>query len=594
MASHGNYRPDMAPDAKVGCHVSWLRKFGNFLGCLLAFPIYWQMTARCRYPVTLDLVLTIALAELNRFLNEGRRLQFYQQDATVSEKVAPEKIDMEQQETTANLDCVAAVVGWREDPALFARALQSYKRASNCVFLLVGVDGDELPDQDMVGVFENIYPEHSQIIQLSEPLGEVAERLMAKLMAGQTDSTKKPSESQCHQMVVQHCIELAKAIIEQKKVIFHGSGRTRQLCIQQRHMHKKGIMFTTFIFSLVVADILGVEFLWSSDSDTIVLPDSLKRTIDCIAAKSTIGGASSGLVIHNEDETVIARLAASVYWGELYLTRSSTAAPATSDCQSGPSSVFRLAALPPILIPWYLQTVFGKRMIINEDRHLTTNLLSRGWGVVFASDVLAATDTPTNLGRWIKQQVRWARATHVEAILHPRVYVMNHPLLFYGMAKREIGPLIAATAVLYYLFTAKQLISISFLDLAFRSLLGVVYNLFRNPQRLDTRALLWIFPGMIFYHIPLPAIHVWSMLTLTADGWGTSMRASTELLGKESKRKSLWETGFFVLWMGAVAGTLARYVAGNLRADWEHTMISMMLVSFAASLSTWKIIIRYD
>ncbi len=34
------------------------------------------------------------------------------------------------------------------------------------------------------------------------------------------------------------------------------------------------------------------------------------------------------------------------------------------------------------------------------------------------------------------------------------------------------------------------------------------------------------FPDIFFYYVPLPAIHVWSMLTLTADGWGTSMRAS--------------------------------------------------------------------
>ncbi|KAG7433788.1 hypothetical protein Forpi1262_v005499 [Fusarium oxysporum f. sp. raphani] len=50
-------------------------------------------------------------------------------------------------------------------------------------------------------------------------------------------------------------------------------------------------------------------------------------------------------------------------------------------------------------MPWYMQKVFGKRMIVNEDRRLTTNLLVRGWGVVFASDVLTATETPTTVTR---------------------------------------------------------------------------------------------------------------------------------------------------------------------------------------------------
>jgi hyaluronan synthase len=45
--------------------------------------------------------------------------------------------------------------------------------------------------------------------------------------------------------------------------------------------------------------------------------------------------------------------------------------------------------------------------VVNEDRHLTTNLLMRGWTVTYVSDTLAATDTPTTLSRWIMQQVNF-------------------------------------------------------------------------------------------------------------------------------------------------------------------------------------------
>ena len=183
---------------------------------------------------------------------------------------------------------------------------------------------------------------------------------MSKVTTIRKQSGLKADEAECHQIAIRHCIQLARTILEQEKVYFYGPNRVQQLCIRQRHMHKKGIMFTTFVFSLVIADMLGVEFLWSSDSDTLVLPDSLERSVDSIAADPKIGGASSGLIVHNEDETAVTSLASTVYWGELYLTRSSPAAAATSDCQSGPSSVFRLAALPAILAPWYLQTVFGR------------------------------------------------------------------------------------------------------------------------------------------------------------------------------------------------------------------------------------------
>lgn len=164
---------------------------------------------------------------------------------------------------------------------------------------------------------------------------------------------------------MRHCMKLARALLDQQRFLIGGPDGIRHLCLCQRHMHKKSIMFTTFIFSLVIADILGVEFMWSSDSDTLVFKDSLERTISAIAGDPTVGGASSGLTVHNREDTVITRLAATVYWTELYLTRSTPACTATSDCQSGPSSAFRLSALSSILIPWYMQRVFGKRMVRN-------------------------------------------------------------------------------------------------------------------------------------------------------------------------------------------------------------------------------------
>lgn len=209
-----------------------------------------------------------------------------------------------------------------------------------------------------------VYPEHSQTISIPEPLGEIAEQVMSKLVAMRRENGQDVNETECQEIAMRHCIMLARTILEQEKVDLRpGLNGIRQLCIRQRHMHKKGIMFTTFVFALVLADTLGIEFLWSSDSDTLVFPDSLVRTVDAIAADPTIGGASSGLVVHNEAETAVTELAATVYWGELYLTRSTPAATATSDCQSGPSTVFRLAALPAVLIPWYLQTICGKRMV---------------------------------------------------------------------------------------------------------------------------------------------------------------------------------------------------------------------------------------
>lgn len=171
-----------------GRHTSWLRMLLHVAGCLLFTPLYWAFAIHCRYPVTLDLILTILLTELNRLVNEGRRLQFYEEDPEPMMPPQDEKSDdgfydekkvgftvtETQIVPQSRLDSMAAVVGWREDPALFTRALESYKSAMHCKFMLVGIDGDDVPDQDMVDVFNNVshhgsYSETSNPTNTSEP-----------------------------------------------------------------------------------------------------------------------------------------------------------------------------------------------------------------------------------------------------------------------------------------------------------------------------------------------------------------------------------------------------------------------------------------
>ena len=173
---------------------------------------------------------------------------------------------------------------------------------------------------------------------------------------------------------IAHCCRLAREILSEHDLDLGEAGGITRLCLFQPHLHKKGIMFSAFIFSIVIAEMLGIEYLWSSDSDTIIMPDSLRSTIETIAGDPHVGGGSSGLIVHNENDTVTTKLGSVVYWSELYMTRSTSTASGTSDCQSGPSTAFRVCALPAVLYPWYTQTVLGHRMVVNEDRHLTTNL----------------------------------------------------------------------------------------------------------------------------------------------------------------------------------------------------------------------------
>lgn len=93
--------------------------------------------------------------------------------------------------------------------------------------------------------------------------------------------------------------------------------------------------------------------------------------------------------------------------------------------------------------------------------------------------------------------------------------------------------------------------------------------------------MVWAIPSILFCYIPLPVLHLWSMMTMGADGWGSTMRASGERARKETARKAWLETQFFVVWMGCWG------------VPWQSFLENRaMLFSIAIrSLVAWKITI---
>lgn len=163
--------------------------------------------------------------------------------------------------------------------------------------------------------------------------------------------------------IIARCCFIAKRALEENNIKLVGEDAITRLCISQPHMHKKGIMFTSFIMSIVLSDVLDAKYLWTSDSDSILLPGTLARTMATFAGDPAIGGASTALFIHNRNDTVITQLGNAVYLNELHLARSFTGSATANDCQSGPCAAFRIAAIKGELIAWYNQNVLGHWMV---------------------------------------------------------------------------------------------------------------------------------------------------------------------------------------------------------------------------------------
>lgn len=158
--------------------------------------------------------------------------------------------------------------------------------------------------------------------------------------------------------------------------------------------------------------------------------------------------------------------------------------------------------------------------------------------------------------------------------------------------RREVAHLIVFVQCLLYLFTEHNLLYFNMPDFGLRIVGIAVYNFLRNPDRQSTAAVLWMVPGLLFYNIPLPAVQAWSLVTLTADTWGNSMRSSTEQAKKESLRKRWFESGFFVVWMGCVGAMLAKWISTRMQLIPGQMVVVMLLAAALSGVIFWKITIR--
>jgi hyaluronan synthase len=139
--------------------ISLFRQCCNAVGCALGAYIFFQGLQLSRHPLTLDVLFTIFLAEYNRWQNNNRRRKADAAFAVPSlDDRSKDTVDAPclHDNRARQPECIAAIVGYREDPVFFNKCLRSYIDASHCCFVLVGIDGDEAEDLEMLELFEQV------------------------------------------------------------------------------------------------------------------------------------------------------------------------------------------------------------------------------------------------------------------------------------------------------------------------------------------------------------------------------------------------------------------------------------------------------
>lgn len=206
-------------------------------------------------------------------------------------------------------------------------------------------------------------------IELPRTFGALARDLINQqygdshpVLSGKGTAPIEPSKTSIdYGKVLRDLIKQASKILQEHDL--PGSGSFDSICLNQPHDSKKEIMFTVFIFSLALCKFRNIPFIWSSDSDSWVFPDTLTRAISGIADDQSFGGSCTQLEIHNHTAAFISYMAAATYWSEIHLTSGILSAFDAIDCIPGPCALFRREALEDILVEWYDQRIFGRRPV---------------------------------------------------------------------------------------------------------------------------------------------------------------------------------------------------------------------------------------
>ncbi|PBP23820.1 hyaluronan synthase [Diplocarpon rosae] len=470
----------------------------------------------------------------------------------------------------------ASVVGWREDAELYRNCLQCFAEDPVCGPVIAGVDGDTAVDEEMVDIFMNasqplrlgnsanplqMFPGAS-VIRLTETLATTMEQYMLSAKLTNVE------DAQTCEFIMEHLSSMIRCLIE-GQTSFQAIRDARGICVVQPHNSKKDILFTTLVFARVISEELGLEYVFSTDSDSAIAPGGLEQVVSLFDKDTNTGGVSGHLRFIHSSHTYISRMAASHYWFEQEISKAQGSIFGATEVQPGPCAGFRISALNLILVPWYCQRIFGQKVVTVEDRHLTTRILWAGFAVHYAPGAIVYTDTPNTFNAWVKQQVRWSRVTMIETLWFPWMLTQLSPVHVYNIAKARAVPILAFCAITLYALGFWQGISVSLTisaDMFCALALQVVYLLNASVDKPTRSDLVWLVPTVLWFCLMTPGIVIWSLVTIFDDSWGNVPRGLG--LSKENRQLSrsrfaeflveMRQTGFQLLWIGVLLAAALR------------------------------------
>ena len=299
--------------------------------------------------------------------------------------------------------------------------------------------------------------------------------------------------------------------------------KNKSICISQKHDGKRIAMFTAFSTSLLEKNMYNknVEYVFCTDSDTIIHPECIENMVSCFKKNKNIGSVCGNLSIYNKYDSFITFLSNIRYWYAFNLERAYQSFTGEVLCVSGPNGMYKTSILEKVMEEWKNQTFLGKKCTYGDDRHLTNKILESSKKIIYTPDSIAETETPDNIYRFFKQQVRWNKSAFREFFWTLRIIEKHSIFMTINIIYMFVYPYLVIGYLLYILW-AGDIFQLGFYSTLLLSI-GLIKSIYGYILSKDPENLLYFLYAIVYVCIVFPA-KIWSIINIKDNSWGTSSR----------------------------------------------------------------------
>lgn len=440
----------------------------------------------------------------------------------------------------ANLGVGVIIVGYREEPNLLRRCLETIRDSeySNIQRVIFVIDGNESTDVYMSSIYKEVF-KNENVVKLNKLLCDTDFPNLGSGISHITDGTQED-------------IDFSK----------------RFMCIMQPHGGKREGLYTGF---KILTQDPSVDVVITTDSDTMLDKFAIKEmAYQCI--QEEIGAVAGQINIWNTSDSLLSNIVSCRYWMSFNLERACQSYWKTVMCVAGPMACYKSSVLKDIMDEWYNQTFFGEKCTFGDDRHLTNRVLLKGKKVIYTEYAKGYTDTPSNWFQYLRQQTRWSKSYFREFLFNMQSVHLHPVWMCYELLYNILYFFVILYWIVYILYFGSVLQqSIAVLVTFGISIIKCIYAI---TQTGDFRFLFYHLYSFIYFLVIIPS-KISAIFTLWDTHWGTRGKTSSFILTYFGS----------IVWISTLIGGFSYTIYKNHQFDNNDYKYMFAFISWMSYLS---------